>query len=1168
MSATVDSLGIEIEAQAQSAYSAIDKLTTNLTKLASALDGMNVAKLAELGNSLSNLGTGMSSLWQTTKTADFSRLARNLTVISNVDVSSLNSASNALQSLSDTFSNLSVSTEGAEAITSLASSVRTLGSKNIEKAITNIPRLATAMSQLMNTLSTAPRVDSQTVNLANAMANLASNGRTMGTASNSLVCGINSIGNSSVTASRKVKSLAYAFGTLYANCFLLIRGFKKLGEAIKGTADYLEAYNYFSVTVGKIAKDQASLWANSGEESAQAYVDNFADTLESNIYSVLDKMSGLQIDKLSGIITASAGKLGMNITQITQYAASIASVTNAIGASAETSELASKALTMLAADLGSLKNLDFDTVSANLQSGLMGMARAMYRYGVDITEANLKNYAFANGITKSVDEMTQAEKVQLRLLAILDQTEVAYGDLANTINSPANMLRQLKNNANELGIVLGQLFIPVLQNVIPAINGTVVALKRLAVNLAEFMGIKLNLDDFGEYSTELGDFSDTADEATTSVNKLTKGIRGFDELNVISSASNTTSELKDNIELQASLDKAMTEYEKKWNEAYASMTNAADTFADSVSQKIEPLKKIIQDFISGDYASAGEDVSKLVLAIEGSLAQAIEKVDFEGLGKKIGDFIKGIDWEEAFKGLGDIVKPILEGAISAWETAFDVAPIETAIITACAGMKFLGLGTVVGSALNKTVASSEFTSQLSAAWTTRKITILGEGIGVTTGVMLTLAGIKAMVQGADSASKSIEGAIGTVVGTALASVSGAGLAVTASKLLGTATGGAIASVGFGTALSITLPLTLGLAVTYGMHELVESAEESDKEKDKKYEQFLSPVIALVEDLGNKADETALKYSTLIHLLNNSDIETAEKLARVQAEKANTLALLTEASNAAPKTVSEYNKLYNQIKLEIEEVYKNNAWKFDPEEGETVEWFYEQAEKAYKAGEKYRRQFANTYGSDGEMIMRDFGQLDMLTESRGKAIATVKELQETLKSQEAEISRLQQKLNKTSSESGKGITTEIGNAVTENEAEATKPVETMAENISKTLEGLVSDCSKKGKEAVDSFASAITSNLGVARSAFAKISNISSPVVTNAPNYNNLLTQSRTTTSSTPNYATNGAITSLSQSSNGEITIKIQAEADPTGIFRTIQAKTSSENLRGVRLVTQ
>lgn len=95
---------------------------------------------------------------------------------------------------------------------------------------------------------------------------------------------------------------------------------------------------------------------------------------------------------------------------MTNYAGSVAQVTNSVGMTGEASVVTSEALSMLAGDMSSFKNLDMDTVMNNFSSGLLGQSRALYKFGIDTSNATLKQYALANGIKKNVSAMSQSEK--------------------------------------------------------------------------------------------------------------------------------------------------------------------------------------------------------------------------------------------------------------------------------------------------------------------------------------------------------------------------------------------------------------------------------------------------------------------------------------------------------------------------------------------------------------------------------------------------------------------------------------------------------------------------------------------------------------------------------------------------------------------------------------
>lgn len=285
--------------------------------------------------------------------------------------------------------------------------------------------------------------------------------------------------------------------------------------------------------------------------------------------------------------------------------------------------------------------------------------------------------------------MTQAEKMQLRMIAILDQSKVSWGDLANTINSPSNMLRQFSNNAKELSMVFGQLFIPVLQKVMPVLNGVTIALKRLLVSFAQMLGIKIDFDAFGQGYSDMSDgaedLSDGLDDVATSAKKANAGLRAFDELKVINMPDASDKGGAGGgaaIDLTDEIVKATEEYEKVWNEAFAQMENTAQAWADNIEKALEPVKKIFQDFAIGDFFQAGKDTSAIVISITDFFAKAIADVDWYGMGQKIGGFLAGIDWIGILSSIGNLIWQGINAGIELWSGSFSTAPIETAILSA------------------------------------------------------------------------------------------------------------------------------------------------------------------------------------------------------------------------------------------------------------------------------------------------------------------------------------------------------------------------------------------------------------------------------------------------------------------------------------------------------
>ena len=709
----IDNLQIKISADANKASSALNKLANSLTNFQKSLS-IDTSKLTSISNSIQSIANAANSM-NTSGIKNISTLTNSINRMGKIDTSGLSRISSALKTFSADMAGTKV--DGVGDIASIASSISKLGGVASGRAITNIPLLAKNLKQLFTTLSTTPNVSENIIRMTNALAGLASTGAASGRAANSLGRNLNTYTASAKRATKSTFSLAAAFGKFYATYFLVIRGIKSLWKSIEGTTDYIEAFNYYTVAFNKVGKEWGKDFEKFGYDNAEDYAQSFGN----RVNELLGKMSGLKVDVDGGLISESGMKnLGLNLQEITQYASQLASITNSLGQTGEVTTAISKSMTMLAGDISSLFNVDFSTVATNLQSGLIGQSRALYKYGIDITNATLQTYAYKYGIEKAVSEMSQAEKQQLRLLAILDQSKVSWGDLANTINSPSNMIRQFTNNVKEAGMVLGQLFIPVLQKVLPVINGVVIAIKRLLVSVANLLGIKIDFSSFGQgvsgYNEDLEDTADVLDKVGTSAKNAQSGIRAFDKLKVISTPKSSGSGSGAGgagIDLTKEIMDATAEYEKVWQEAFDKMQNTAMGWADKVSKVFKPVKNIIEDLayafkFDSDawFKVAGMDTSKLVTGIFDWFTKAIDSVDWEKIGRHIGSFLDGMDWTAIFTSAGNFIETAIDAAIDLWKGSFDAAPIETTIITAIGLLKFTGLGDILWKAIKDSIILS------------------------------------------------------------------------------------------------------------------------------------------------------------------------------------------------------------------------------------------------------------------------------------------------------------------------------------------------------------------------------------------------------------------------------------------------------------------------------
>lgn len=759
MGTEIDRLEIEVEAQATKANNALDKLVGKLERLAGSLgniDGNALTGLSKGIDSLSNSMQGMKNVG----TADFTRLAKNISQIGSVDTSGINKTANAINRISSSLGQPESVINGAAAIGELANGISKLGNKSVITAIDNMPKLATALNSMMNTLSKAPTVSSNLINMTTALAGLANQGSKVGSTTRSMTSSLNGYSASAQRASQSSKGLASVFGSLYANFFWVKRGADKLWKSIETSMDYVETLNYFDAAFGQVAESAVSQWEDAGAESAEAYYKSFSDRAK----QLTSKMTGFSVKDDGTLQATGQPSLGIDPEKLMNYQATFGQMASSMGVTAETSLKLSQALTEIGGDLASVKNLDFDKVWNDMASGLAGMSRTLDKYGVNIRNVNLQQKLYELGIQANITALNQNDKALLRAIILLDSTKYAWGDLATTINQPANQLRLIESNFQNLSRTIGNLFLPMVSKVLPYVNAMVIALQRLATWLGNLLGIDLSkvTSSVAESSFDFGSIADEAEAATEAVNKLQKGIRKFDELDVIttSSGSSSGSGGLDSGLLDDAFNKSFEEYQKAWDEAFANMENKAQDLADKIEEFFAPVKKIFQDLFAGDFFAAGQDTSKLVAGIFNWFADAIAAVDWYKIGHNIGEFLDGIDWIDVFKAVGRFMWEGINGAFELSAGLFDAAPIETAIITAVGLMKFTKLGKIVATKISKAIMGTSLIVAITKAWkslggfggilTTDVATIMGAGtlteIGMTVGAGI-IGGIAAAFVG-------------------------------------------------------------------------------------------------------------------------------------------------------------------------------------------------------------------------------------------------------------------------------------------------------------------------------------------------------------------------------------------------------------------------------------
>lgn len=681
MGAEIDRLEIEVEAQATKANDAIEAMVGKLERLADSIGSIN-GNFAGFANGVSSISSAMQGL----KTAgigktDFNRLAKGIDELGKVDGSKLTQTANAMNAMSDSIRGYETVAGSAEAIGNLAKGISKLGGKSVLNAIDNMPKLAAAMNDLMVTLSKAPVVSNNLVDMTTALANLASNGSKVGSSAQSVTNSLNGYSASAQRASKSSRGLASVFGRLYANFFWVKRGADKLWQSIETSMDYVETLNYFDAAFGQVAESAVAQMEDAGSESAKAYYKSFSDRAK----ELTSKMSGFKINENGTLTATGQPSLGIDPEKMMNYQATFGQMASSMGVASETSLKLSQALTEIGADLASVKNLDFDKVWNDMASGLAGMSRTLDKYGVNIRNVNLQQKLNELGIQANITALNQNEKALLRAIILLDSTRYAWGDLAETINQPANQLRLIESNFQNLSRTIGNLFLPAVSQTLPYVNAMVIALQRLATWIGNLLGIDLSkvTSSVADSSFDFSTIADEAENATEAVNKLQKGIRKFDELDVIttpSSSGSGTGGISSGL-LDDAFDKAYSEYQKAWDDAFDNMENRAQEIADKIEEFFAPVKNIFSDFFEGDFFAAGQDTSNLVAGILNWFADGIDNVPWNKIGQKIGDYLAGLDWVKILDAVGRVVYELAKAKFEMWFGMFEKAPLKTLTIT-------------------------------------------------------------------------------------------------------------------------------------------------------------------------------------------------------------------------------------------------------------------------------------------------------------------------------------------------------------------------------------------------------------------------------------------------------------------------------------------------------
>lgn len=267
------------------------------------------------------------------------------------------------------------------------------------------------------------------------------------------------------------------------------------------------------------------------------------------------------------------------------------------GNTADRAAIMSQNLTQLGYDLSSFFNISVEDSMQKLQSGISGELEPLRRLGYDLSQAKLEATALSLGIDKSVSSMTQAEKAELRYYAIMTQVTTAQGDMARTLEAPANQLRILQAQLTQAARAIGNIFIPALNAILPYGIAVVQIIREIADALASLAGFTLTEVDYSGVSSLASGSDDLAsglEDSAAAAKKLKQYTAGFDELNVFSPDTGSGSD--------TGLGGSGFEFELP---TYDFLGNAVETRIDEIKTMLKEALAEITTLVSGFMLAIG-----------------------------------------------------------------------------------------------------------------------------------------------------------------------------------------------------------------------------------------------------------------------------------------------------------------------------------------------------------------------------------------------------------------------------------------------------------------------------------------------------------------------------------------------------------------------------------
>lgn len=677
--ADIDELQIKIKADSAKASNSIESLVNSMNRLRESIS-FDTAKLSNIASgirSISDAATGFKG----GKSSEITSMVRALNKFSGVDANSIHGISSAVRDLASGIASVkAVDTSGLTSMVSalskiggkastqatknlpalsaqlqnfvrqmnkigalnfdmtnmsnLVTAISRLGSVASGRAVTNIPLLADNLKYLFETLSKAPNVSANILQMTQALGNLSNRSGGAITGLNNSISNLSgsflgfktSTGKALIGLKSFTRQILSSMG-IYLGLYGAIRGIK---NAIDISSALTEVQNVVDVTFGDMSKKV--------NEFAQDSIRQFG-------------MSELTLKQTASRFQAMGTAMGIDSSLIKKANEFLNKQTDGyIGLSDSMADV-SLNLTKLTADMASLYNIDQDVVSQDLAAIFTGQTRPLRDYGLDLTQATLKEWAMKQGLDSDIESMSQAEKTMLRYQYVLANTQTAQGDFARTADSWANQIRILKQSFEQLGSVIGGALINAFKPFVKALNSVLLVVISFVTKVTNALGAIFGwkyedsgaglADSFSDAAESADDVADSTGQAAKNIDKMNKGVRQFDELKLI-----TTND--------------------------GSGKKGSGGSGGGASGGASGGKLVKTDTIFKNYESDIKNLKQLGKYISDALSKAMESINWDKIyskarnfGKGLADFLNGLINPRLFGNVGKTIAGALNTAIYA-----------------------------------------------------------------------------------------------------------------------------------------------------------------------------------------------------------------------------------------------------------------------------------------------------------------------------------------------------------------------------------------------------------------------------------------------------------------------------------------------------------------------